>query len=378
MLERWVGRLPEAQQKKAVANMRHKGQGSLENENKFNETFFELFMHEFLRGAGGAVEVEPTFDGKTPDFEVSEEHTDGSHYCYVVEATDVDLDRGTTLAHDQNELIALDWLGEILSPDFHLFISVKGKLESLPRKEHLKRPFEKLLEEADYEEVLQISQERQSYGFESTPGTSFKHGSWTVTGHLLPVSPEMRGENARAVSIVLAGTATVDDIGKLKERLYDKAKRYKHVENLIIALRCEGPRTRLEEVLFGSQQLTIYYHDDPRDTAPLPEPLHSQRLNGFWFNSGGPIHANVVGVVEFSSIYPWSLGGAKAVFFANPYGERPMPNWSKSITHAEYSDGEIGNVEGVAPCDFLCDYEVIEYTFEQPRSENALDGDSVG
>ena len=377
MLERWIERLPKEHQRRFVANMRHKATGSEKEEKQFNGAFLELFLHEFLHGTGGEVVVEPKFDERTPDFVVTEELADGSQLSYVVEATDINLERGSKIKRDQNELTVLDWLDEICSPDFRLFIRMEGKLESLPRKGHLKRTFEKFLEEADYEAILQIAQEHQSYDFESLPGTSFAHGSWTVTGHLLPVPPETREENSSVVGIVSLGTAVVDDIGKIKERLYDKAKPYKHVENLIIALGCEHSSNRLEEVLFGSKQVTIYYHNDPTDTTPLPEAQDSQKPNGFWFNSGGPINTNVIGVVVFYGIYPWSLGNEKAVFFANPYEERPMPNWSKAITHAEYSNGEISIVEGVPPSEFLSDYEVIGFPFEKPHTENALDGDSV-
>ena len=40
-----------------------------------------------------------------------------------------------------------------------------------------------------------------------------------------------------------------------------------------------------------------------------------------------------------------------------------MPNWTKSVTHAGYSDSEISIVEGIPPCTFLEDYEVIGNPF---------------
>ena len=97
MLERWVERLPETQQQKTVANMRHKGLGSATDQAQFNAAFFELFLHEFLLGTGGEVQAEPVIDGLTPDYGVAEKLADGSHIAYVVEATDIDLERGTGL-----------------------------------------------------------------------------------------------------------------------------------------------------------------------------------------------------------------------------------------------------------------------------------------
>lgn len=378
MLERWVQRLPEEQRKEAISKMRHKGQGSLENENQFNETFFEVFLHEFLNGTGGTggeVIAEPRVEGLTPDFGVTEKLADGNELSYVVEATSIDLERGTALSHNQNELTVLDWINEITSPDFGLHIEMTGDLKSLPRKENLKRHIEEFLEEADYEEVFKTSQELPRNGLESYPGTSFEHGSWKLTANLVPVAPEVRGTNSSVVSIVGMGPAIVNDIDKVKVRLYDKAKRYKNVENLIIAVRMNGSSPRMEEVLFGTRQVRIYSHNDPMDTSPLPDPHHGQRLDGFWFNSGGPNNENVIGVVVFSNLYPGTVDMAKAVFYANPYLDRPMPAWTKAIGHAEYPEDNICIINGVPPCEFLSDYEAIGYPFEKHLTRAELDSD---
>ena len=166
------------------------------------------------------------------------------------------------------------------------------------------------------------------------------------------------------VSVVSMGVDNVDDIGKTKDHLYRKARRYKNVENLIIALRCDNSNNRFDEVLFGSQQFTLYIHNDPSDAKPLPEPQCSQQLNGFWFNSGGPINPHVIGVVALYGVHPGTLDRSRAVFYSNPYLDKPMPAWTKLITHAEYSDGEVSIVEGVPTHTFLGDYEVIGNPFD--------------
>ena len=358
MLERWVERLPNKHQQKTVANMRHKRLGSAKDQAQFNAAFFELFLHEFLLGAGGEVIVEPIVDGLTPDFRVAEELAGGSQVTYVVEATDIDLERGTELERDWNEMSVIDSLNEIISPNYYLYVRTYGKLETLPRKQYLKQPFEDLLEEAEFEEALLISED-PNCGLEDLPGASFTHGEWTVVGHLIPVLPEYWGKTGPFVGVGPAKGGGIDDIGKTKDRLYQKARRYKNVDNLIIALRCDHSNHRLNEVLFGRQQFTVYVHNDPTDMAPLPESHYSQRLDGFWCNSVGPQNLNVVGVVAFYGVYPGTLDSTKAIFYSNPYVDKPMPDWTKSITHAEYSDGEISVIEGMPPSTFLRDYEVI-------------------
>ena len=365
MLERWVGRLPKTHQRKTVANMRHKALGSAKDQVQFTAAFFELFVHEFLHGTDGEVQVEPTIDRLTPDFRVTEKLAGSSQLTYVVEATDIDLERGTELESDWNELWVIDSLNEISSPDYKLSIRMKGKLASSPRKKHLKRPFEKLLNEADYEdcrEAFRISLE-QDLRLEDLPKASFGHGSWTIVGHLIPASPEYRGNTGDFVGIGPTKGGWVDDIGKTKTRLYQKARRYKNVDNLILALRCDPLYKGLGEVLFGSQQVTFRVHNDPTVTTPLPAPDYSQRLDGFWFNSGGPLNLNVIGVVVFYDVYPYSLDSTRAIFYSNPYIDKPMPHWTQSITHAAYSDGKVSIVEGTPPYTYLRDYEIIENPF---------------
>ena len=356
-------RLPKSKQRDIVARMRRNPPGSQQDEIQFNGAFFELFLHEFLLGTGGEVVVEPMIDGLTPDFGVTEELADGTQLTYLLEATDIDLERGTKLERDWNELKVLDTLNEINSPDFRLHVRMEGKLEALPRKAHLKRTFEKLLRGAKYEKVLPIAQEQQGLNLEHLPSSSFQHGSWTVVGHLWPVSPEHRGNTVGFVGGVSMGVDNVDDIGKTKERLYDKAKRYKNAENLIIALRCDISNDRIDEVLFGSQQFTFYVHNDTTDTTPLLKPHYNQKLNGFWFNFAGPINRHVIGVVAFYGVHPGTLDRSRVVFYPNPYLGKPMPAWTKLMKHAEYSDGEVSIVEGVAPHTFLRDYEVIGNPF---------------
>ena len=358
MLERWIERLPNKHQQKTVANMRHKAPGSAKDQAQFNAAFFELFLREFLLGTGGEIQVEPMIDGLTPDFRVTEELTGGSQLTYVVEATDIDLERGTELERDWNERSAVDALNEILCPNFCLIVETKGKLESPPQKKALKRPFENLAKRANYEELVEATL-RPEFSIYDLPADVFEHGNWSVRGRLYPVFPENRQAQHGFVLILSGEAGSLDDIGRTKNRLYEKARRYKHVDNLIIALRCDESNHRLREVLFGSQQYTFYVHNDPTDTIPLPEPYYSQKRDGFWFNSVEPQNLHVSGVVAFYGVHPGTLDRTRAIFYSNPYVDKPMPDWTRSIMHAEYSDGEISIIEGMPPSTFLRDCEVI-------------------
>ena len=362
MLQRWIERLPDEHQPRAVANLSHRGRGSSSDQFQFDAAFFELFLHEFLAGTGGRVTVEPNFDDLTPDFSVTQNLRDERQLTYVVEATDINLERGTELEHDWNEKSVFDWLDEIGSEDFCLWVKTHGKLVVTLRKRQLKKVFEDLLKTAQYHQTL-ITFQNPNSRLEDLPSASFVHDEWGVEGYLIPVSSENRGKSRPFVGVVSAGAAFINDIGKTKNRLYDKAKRYKNVGNIIIALRCDISNDRLSEALFGRQQFTFYVHKDPAATGTQPESHYNQRLDGFWCNSTGPQNQHVIGVVAFHGVYPNALDRAKVVFLTNPYVEQPMPDWTISVAHAEYSDGKINFVEGLPPSAFLRDYEVIDNSF---------------
>ena len=358
MLERWVAHLPETHQGRAVANMRHRGSGSPKEQIKFNSAFFELFLHEFLIGTGGEVQIEPAIEGLTPDFKISEKGSCSNELTYVVEASDIDLERGTKLERDWNERSAIDALNEIDCPDFFLIAKARGRLESTPPKRKIKGVFEDLVQRADHKELL-AKTTRPEFSISEMPSKKFTFGNWTIVGHLFPGMPETREIGGDFVGVFSGEADSIDDIGRTKTRLYDKARRYKNVDNLIIALRCDDSNHRLKEVLFGSQQFNFYVHNDPTETTALPAPFYSQKLDGFWVNSSGPQNNNVIGVVAFYGIHPWNTDKTRAIFHANPYLDKAMPEWTKLITHAEYSNGDINIVEGIPVSHFVDDYEDI-------------------
>ena len=238
MMQRWVERLPSHKQKDIVKRMRHEGRGSPVEDQRFDGAFFELFLHEFLNGTGGSTVAEPKIGNLAPDFGVTETRADGTKINYVVEATDINVTRGTELDSSWNERHALDILNEIESPDYYLWVESEGALVTTPPKRELKKPFEELLRVSNYQDVRAQS---EVYGFSDSalPSATFQHGDWSITGRLAPVDPERRPKKGRFIGAGPVKAGGVDDIGKAKTRLYDKAKQYKDVESLIIAVRAD-------------------------------------------------------------------------------------------------------------------------------------------
>ncbi len=368
MLQRWVDRMPPDKQKGIVTRIRHDGLGSPVEQQNFDGAFFELFLHEFLNGTGGNTVVEPKIGRLTPDFGVTETVKEGTKINYIVEATDVNVQRGTKLDSGWNELHALDILDEIETPDFRMFVETEGTLTSMPSKRDLKRPFEGLVRTANYDEVRAKS---ELYGFfdGTLPRTIFRHGDWSITGHLIPVPPERRPRKGRFIGADPTKTGGFNDIAKPKNSLYVKAKRYREVDNLIIAIRADWWLDRIAEILFGSLAYQVSVPKNPTYAGPLPPGRSVQQPDGFWFNTHGPQNENVIGVVAFYGLHPHCVEKTNAVFYANPYTEQPLPSWSSEITHAEYRDGKVEIVEGISPCFFVKDHEPWQNDWELERQQ---------
>ena len=288
---------------------------------------------------------------------------DGTRLEYIVEATDIDIEKGTKLERDRNELSVFDSINEIFSADFYLDLETKGKLTSRPGKRKLKDPFEKLIKETNYEKLVE-SVGIHGYNRDYLPTAKVQHYGWTLRGWLVPVRPEHRPKCDDLIGIYPGRGGALDDIGKTKARLEEKADQHRRVDNLIIALRCSPINNRIDEALFGRQSGSLKPQIGMHEPLRFPKSFENRRKDGFWVNNSGPLNQRVIGVVVFKDLHPWSIVESKAVFYANPYAENPMPTWTKAISHADYSEGDIKIVEGVPVTDFVRDFEDVGNLFE--------------
>ena len=369
MLQRWLNRLPLDKQMDITARMQHAGRGSPNEQRSFDSAFFELFMHEFLLGTGGVVVVEPEIYGLTPDFGVAELDSEGELVSYVVEATNLNVASGSEFDSNWNENHALDVLDQIESPDFLLHVETTGELTETPSRSALRRPFEQLVKSTDYDRLYAITDGgRWLQG--NLPNAVFRQGNWQITGHLIPASRERRPKKGRFIGAGPSKGGSFDPVNKTKARLYEKTRRYKQIERLIIALRIDWnvDVEELAEALFGRRSLRIYFRKDPSaDIGTIPPPEDIQLLDGFWFNSRGPQNCNVVGIMAFRSLYPQNIDRATMVFFENPYSDFTMPAWTNQVTRAQYSDQKVQFVAGVGPSEFAKDHEPWREEWELER-----------
>lgn len=355
MLERWIGRLPVEHRARFISRMRHKGAGSRTEEDSFNAAFFELYVHEFLTGASANVVVEPEFGSLTPDFGAMERNL-----AYVVEVTDLNVTKHTDLESDWKEMRAVDALDEIESDHFMLWVSTEGKLAADVPWKPLVRRFRELANDADYEEILL---EAKTNGFLSKrmPKSTFEHGAWRVTGTLVPRNNPATVRKTGFVAGMAGGVGTIDDIGKMREKVRDKARVYKDVDNLIVAVRADWTVDRVSEPLYGREVLVLEHMTGVTGSLGITNQNQERRNDGLWFSDKRPRYENVIGVVVFHGVYPSSVAKSRACFYANPYVAVSFPAWATELPHVRYSPSEgIHLIDGLDPATFMSDYVEFE------------------
>lgn len=348
MLECWLARFPKTHQKSLATRMRHTGRTNHQQDTNFRAAFFELYMHEFLRGTGSQVTVEPNVEGLKPDFSVDE-----ADERFLVEVTCLSFD-----PEDRKEKRVVDLLNTIDAPQYFLAVSTEGSLTDDIPKEKLLTPFKNLVCRTNYDDLLRIAKCCNGLLPKGIATVRVEHKSWVITGQLIPVNEGNR--KGSFVGILPATAFFFDDIGRFREKVRDKARRYRQ-HPVIIAVQAGRIFNRIEEALFGSRENGVR---GSRGSS-ISEPYSRHRPDGLWYGNKGPRYQNVIGVAVFYDLSPLSVGRVQSLFCANPYVDVPLPAWARAIDHWEYTNGIPELVKGLKPSTFLRDYVDVCRLFEE-------------
>lgn len=342
MLERWVSRYPESKLKDIVSRIRSKDMYS------FDHAFLEMFVHEFLLGTGAYVTHEPEIGGRNPDFAVSDNGFD-----YVVEATSLGIEE---LKENRNELDALDWLDTIDAPWFDLSVETDGVLDSTISKRKLLRPFEKLVEDADYKYLRGLALSNDERNLEKAPSTTVTQGDWKITGTLM-TTKGARKAGEGFIGFGPSQATSPDHIGILRKTLSNKAKQCAGTDRAIIAIEIDDfLQFGMSEALFDADIGKFRFNPETREiirTSP------NRLKDGFWIDKNDPQHQHVIGIVFLDPVRPWKVKDATALFVPNPLIQISLPEWTREINHVDFNDGKWEKVPGKPIADFMQDYEDV-------------------
>ena len=132
-------------------------------------------------------------------------------------------------------------------------------------------------------------------------------------------SPLIRGVSSR---IGPRKDGVFDDIEKIRTALSEKAKRYRDVDSLVIALRgYPWPLDRLNEAPIREDWCLMCLHLKTRHTLAL----FIRRLASvsswmaYWGSSSGSQNEHVIGVLKFNEVYPQSVSRATCCVLRNTH-----------------------------------------------------------
>ena len=332
ILESWFKGFPTRGQADLRARFRSNDQQNHEG------AIFELFLHALFVRLGCLLEVHPGVRGTTtkPDFRVRH----GEEYFYL-EATSIGRQQ-SVFTPNNNEEDAIQKLETLTSPYFNVLFNSEGELSKTLGKNTVCRPFKKLLNDHQPEEVRrQIEQG----GRLAAPSETIKHGSWRLQGWLAPISHQQGGisDEDRRIKTYHAIAKRTDAVHPIRKVLEEKSKKYGSLDGpIVVAVNAQDPfyngKLNDLDMLFGDEQL-IYDKENP-DRSPQIE----RKKNGLWSRSRRhPIDV----VARFQRIDVFNLLHASACLYFNPdKTSTVMSDVLLRLPHAKVGNGEIRWVEG--------------------------------
>jgi hypothetical protein len=216
VIELWWKHLPPVAADDVRARLRAR------DDRQFHAAFWELYLHESLRGAGYEVECHPDVPGspRHPDFLASR---DGRPAFYLEARATSDSDDEVAATKRRNRIY--DSLNLIDSPNFFLWVDVEGEGATDPTAKGLRSQLEKWLARLDpdaiTERLVATGDIRAIEPFE------WKSGDWYIVFRPWPKAPDPRDKpGVRPVGVRWPGQMKVIDEGTaLLRALQDRAGR---------------------------------------------------------------------------------------------------------------------------------------------------------
>ncbi len=212
----------------------------------FMAALFEMQVHSLLRRLGCSVGIEPPIPGTENRIDFLARDGDRQFYLEVAVCG---LGKSELRSNDAEYDAVRKIREQFPSPHSHLWLETTGELKKWLRKGHVVEPFRSLLRRHTPEQVRRRHAEG---GLSNAPCAQLAEGDWILKGCLDPVSDGSTGHVCGP-----ARTGMVDGSQALREKLSDKARKWRNVDlggrPCLIALNdCSRLHRRDREItLFG-------------------------------------------------------------------------------------------------------------------------------
>jgi hypothetical protein len=316
-----------------------------ENDKEHLSAFFELYVYSLFKQLGYAIEVEPVWQGKHPDFMLTS--TDGMRVLLEVAGTYPDREYGIG---QQLEAKLLDYLdNKINSPDFFLQV----RLTSYPQGDISYRPVADAIQRAlgrlNYDEIATTFREKGLVDFHLT---SWTQGEWSVEVFVIPKTDHARGKaDSRPISIVGHEARWIDTESEIRSPIDNKYRKYAQVQIPYLLFLNLGSihadHNSIVNALFGD--------DEGLFDVETGEVTPSRKPNGSWVGPNGFQKKGMSGIGLFQGLRPTNLQVKSCEVWHHPAANLPIAPELLVLPQRilNYQSHQMDFREGVSPATIL-------------------------
>lgn len=329
-LELWFKKYPDAHKTDLCERFR--------SDDNYNHegSFFELFLHELLTRLGFSLMVHP----EIPD---TRDRPDFLACCddqqFYLEATVTGKESGP-YTRNRDEQDVINKLNTLTSPNFRITIHIEGELKRTLSKKEIVRPFRKLLDGHNPDEVQCLIDERER---NVAPSERIEDGDWSLEGWLSPIAPDKRkSDPTRPLIIGYHRGEFTDCVTPVQDALREKKKKARNLDApFVVAVntrdRFYHDREHDMEVLFGKEKL-LYFEKHP-DWPPEV----GRNSSGVWSRN-----SRIDAFLSCQRIDLWNLRHSASVcLYSNPHKTNmTFPDALFRLPHAKGCDGKMEWSEG--------------------------------
>lgn len=329
VLEAWFSRYPLKGKREFRQRFRSR------NDWQHRSAFFELFLHELMLLLSCSVRVHPgrgQRESRKPDFRA--ETLNGNRF--YVEAVVANEESRAEMAARARMNRMYDALGRMQSPDFFLYMKIKGSSRTSPPAARIRSSLVGHLRDLDLGEIAKLWRSgKQS----SLPHWSYRHEGMEVIFFPIPKGPKTRGKpGVRPIGIQFHEIRVVRTADAVRRAVLKKAGRYGELRlPYVIALNalCDTvDKTDVEEALLGTERMTI-----PYGLRRSTEQVWTRAPDGALTGGSGRRYTRVSGVLVVSKLKPWNIPGAKIQLYHNPSARTKCPEVLTCLPQAFAPDG---------------------------------------
>ncbi len=305
LLEQWLTHYPELSREDLVRRFRSR------DDTQHRGAFFELFLHELVRGSGLCVNaIEPTLpNGRAPDFLI-QTNTQTEFYLEATLATGLTRADAGAQRRLREALQAID---DVDSPFFFLHLNSEGLPSAPVAVRRLRQAVQRFVDGLDYGAA------RAAFEAGNETSQAFRHEEHGLVISIQAIPKNTPQGGGRAIGGHMLAGGLIEPHVAIKSAVQHKAGHYGELDRpLIIAVNGLEEYAGIDDALnamFGTEAVAVSSNGQHRWV---------RNPDGAWHDARGPIHTRCSAILFTNRLSPWSLGQRSAHLILNPWARNPI------------------------------------------------------